>query len=65
MFCIDWDDDQPYEIVGYEFDDYYERLEVVLTPCNYIHTHLGYDKDFVGSECIGDLEQQEQYVRAS
>ena len=56
MFCIDWDDDHPYEIAGYEFDDYYERLEVILTPCNYIHTYLGYDKDFVSSECIGDLE---------
>ena len=56
LFCIDWDDDNPFEITGYEFDDNYTRLEIVLVPCNYIHTMLDYKDDSVSSECIGDLE---------
>ena len=57
MFCIDWDDDDPYMITGYEFDDYYSRLEVVLVPCNYLHAELGYESDSINRECVGDLEQ--------
>ena len=55
MFCIDWDDDEPYEIQGYEFEDTYTHLDIVMTPCNYIHTKFGYEGDSVSSECIGDL----------
>ena len=37
LFCIDWDDDDPIEIYGDEIDMNYSRLEILLTPCNYIH----------------------------
>ena len=56
MFCIDWDDDEPYEIQGYEFEDTYTHLDIVMTPCNYIHTKFGYEGDSVNNECIGDLK---------
>ena len=55
MFCIDWNDDEPYNIKGYEFDDTYTHLDIVMVPCNYIHTMYGYEGDSVSSECIGDL----------
>ena len=56
MFCIDWNDDDPYEIKGYEFDDTYTNLDIVMVPCNYIHTMHGYEGDYVSSECVGDLQ---------
>ena len=40
----------------------YQRLEFILTPCNYIYTLNGYDQDTVTDECIEDLEQQEEYL---
>ena len=65
MFCIDWNDDNPIEIVGtYEEDDY-TRVDLILTPCNYLHTALDYQEDSISSECIGDLEGQIDYMRAS
>ena len=42
MLCLDWDDGEPIELIGTEIDEDYTRLEVVLVPCNYLHTHLGY-----------------------
>ena len=65
MVCIDWTDVEPYEIMGYEFDDDYIRLEVVLVPCNYLHTMLGYQEDSISSECIGDLDEQIKYMGPS
>ena len=56
MFCIDWNDDDPYSIQGYEFDNDYTRIEVRLLPCNYIHTMLGHEGDFVNPDCVTDLE---------
>ena len=29
MYCIDWDDEDPFEIYGNENDDDYARLDVV------------------------------------
>ena len=65
FYCIDWADDNPYQIVGSEFDDNYTHLDIVLVPCNYMHTMLNYEGDYIRSECIGDLESQEKYVGAS
>ena len=56
MLCLDWDDDEPIELIGVENDNDYTRLEVVLVPCNYIHTQLGYEGDSIHPECITDLE---------
>lgn len=45
MFCFDWKDDDPIEVMGYEFDTDFSRLEVLFVPCNYLHTTLGYQGD--------------------
>ena len=57
MFCIDWYDDDLFEILGSDEDDDHTRVEVVLVPCNYLHTQFGYDGDSISPECIGDLEE--------
>ena len=56
MFCLDWDDDDPIEVIGSEIDNDYTRLEVVLVPCNYVHQQLGDVGDFIHPECVPDLE---------
>ena len=53
MYCIDINDEL--EIIGNENDDDYARLDIVLLPCNYIHTMLGYTDDSVYPECVPDL----------
>ena len=56
MFCLDWNDEDPFEILGTEQDDEYTRIELIFTPCNYIHTYLGYTEDTISPECIADLD---------
>lgn len=55
MFCLDWSED--ILIYGNERNDNYQRIELVLVPCNYLHTHLGYKDDFVHEECVADLDK--------
>ena len=57
MLCIDWTDDNPIEIQGRFQDKDYTRLEVILLPCNYIHTMLGYNEDSISPECIANLDE--------
>ena len=33
-----------------------------MVPCNYIHTHLGWDKDSIADVCIDNLEKQIEYL---
>ena len=56
MFCIDWNDENPIEILGREQDTDYTRIEFILVPCNYIHTMLDYKEDSISPECIADLQ---------
>ena len=42
MFCIDWNDDDPIEITGHELDSDYTAFDVLLVPCNYIHTMFNF-----------------------
>ena len=57
MFCLDWSA-QELLLYGNEKNYEYQRIEIVLTPCNYIHTHLGYDLDSVHKDCVADLDAQ-------
>ena len=57
MYCIDWNDDDPIEMIGNETDDDYARLEVVFAPCNYLHTIYDHTEDSVSPECIADLNE--------
>ena len=54
MFCIDWNDNDPIELIGDFEEDDYTRFDIILTPCNYLHTMHGYQGDFVSPECIRD-----------
>ena len=56
MFCIDWDGEEPIEIMGDEAEDNYIRFEAILNPCNYVHRDLGYDLDSINPECVPGLE---------
>ena len=31
-------------------------------PCNYIHSHLGWQGDSIDENCIADLERQQEYL---
>ena len=57
MLCIDWNDDDPFEITGTEQDDEYTRLEIIFLPCNYIHTMLDYKEDSISPDCVADLDE--------
>ena len=66
MYCLDWNDDIPFEIVGEKVaDDDYARLEVMLNPCNYLHTQLGYQDDSIHPECVEGLQEQIEYMGQS
>ena len=56
MLCLEWNDEDPLEIKGNELDDDYTRLEVVLLPCNYVHTMLGHTGDSIHPDCVPDLQ---------
>ena len=55
MFCLDWNDDDPIELIGDTHDDDYTRLELLVVPCNYVHTMLDYQYDSVNPQCVEDL----------
>ena len=55
MFCLDWNDNDPFELFGTLQEDDFVRLEIIVNPCNYLHTMLDYKDDSVSSECITDL----------
>ena len=58
MLCVDWNDaEQPIEIRGHEALDNYQRFEVFLLPCNYVHTKWGYNGDSIHPECVHSLEE--------
>lgn len=63
MYCLDWTDDvEPILIYGNEKNDEYQRVELVLVPCNYVHTRLGYDGDSVTEECLADKDKMIEYL---
>lgn len=63
MLCLDWSDDvEPILIYGNEKNDDYSRVELVLVPCNYLHTELDYDGDTVPEECLADKEAMIEYL---
>ena len=57
MFCVDWNDNDPYEVLGKEFDDDFTRIELIFVPCNYLHTQLDYKEDTISPQCIANLEE--------
>ena len=60
MFCLDWSED--ISIYGNERNDNYQRIELVLVPCNYLHTHLGFEGDTIHPDCVANLDEQIDYL---
>ena len=55
FYCLDeWPDKM--KLGGDKTAQTYRRLEVIFSPCNYLHTHVGYKDDFVHEDCIADQE---------
>ena len=54
MYCLDWDDDDVEDmlIYGNNKNDEYSRLDIILVPCNYVHSYLGYEDDYISDECL-------------
>ena len=54
MYCLDWEDDDAEDklIYGQTKNDEYQRLDIILVPCNYVHSYLGYEGDFISDECL-------------
>ena len=61
MFCLDWDKEDLL-IYGNERKSEYQRIEILMTPCNYLHTELGFEGDSISDECISDLDEQIKYL---
>ena len=61
LYCVD-----PLGAELVIFGDYglpdHKLLEIILVPCNYVHTVDGYTEDFIADECIADLEQQRAHL---
>ena len=55
LYCIDWTEDL--YILGNEQAPDYQRIEFIVTPCNYIHQTFGYE-DTVNENCVRDLKEQ-------
>lgn len=40
----------------------HQRIEMLLVPCNYVHSYMGYEGDFIRDDCVADLEKQIEYL---
>ena len=66
FYCLDWDIEDPYEIYGNVADDSYQRVEMLLLPCNVVMSGVGTSPKWeVNENCEGSLEEQLKYVRHS
>ena len=57
FLCIDWDDKNPYLTYGKDKDANFQRVEIIVTPCNYIHREVKDIGDEVSDDCIKDREE--------
>ena len=64
LYCLDWDElSDDLEIFGNWRDpSMYQRIEFMLTPCNYVHTLNDYEGDTVTEQCNTNLTAQEEYL---
>ena len=61
MFCLDWDNEDLL-IYGKKTGSQFQELEILMTPCNYLHTELEYEGDSISDDCIDDLDAQIEYL---
>ena len=68
MYCLDWKEEpvngiNGLSVFGNEKNGNYQRIEIVLLPCNYLHTSLGGGTvDIVSKNCNADLDAQIEYL---
>lgn len=55
FFCVDSLDNKV-EVYGGLHSKDYQRVDIVLVPCNYLHA--GFLEDFIPEECIADYDAQ-------
>ena len=65
MLCVDWNDDDPFEIMGDYNEGDFVSIDISFVPCNYVHTMYGYKGDSVHQQCIGSLDEQIKYLGSS
>ena len=58
LWCIDWEElGDDIEVFGnWQDESKYQRIEFVVAPCNYVHTALGWDGDYIPEGCVEDLQ---------
>ena len=52
MYCFDQDEMQGLEIYGDEKNENHGKLEILVLPCNYLHTDLGWTEDTIQPDCV-------------
>ena len=62
LYCIDQTDE--FKIFGEWTATDFLTVTMDLVPCNYMHTHLGYEGDSISDDCIADLDQQTAFLGA-
>ena len=62
LFCVDWDDDNPFVLQGNENNFSFATIDILLLPCNYVHSDYGDIGDFVHKDCIANKRAQEEYL---
>ena len=55
LLCLDWS--QNLYLQGYYQDARFSTIDILLLPCNYIHTQYGWEGDTISNECIPNLEE--------
>ena len=59
MYCLDWEDDiENMLIYGNRNNDEYQKIEILLVPCNYLHSK----NDSIPEECEADKDAMEDYL---
>ena len=57
LYCIDWESEgDMISLYGDRSDDSYQRLDIIVAPCNYLNTEFGHEGDTIIDECIADLD---------
>ena len=57
FLCFDLPDDEPLQIYGYEADFDFWNLEMIFTPCNYLHKEVSDVGLEEAAGCISDKEE--------
>ena len=61
MFCLDWDN-KDLLLYGSDSKDEYQALEILMTPCNYLHQEYDFDGNSIYDDCRWDLNEQIDYL---